>query len=88
MESTGTFFGEPAGDGSGAVFGVMPVATPAILGFWTNWLELLVDRYDMAEITTLLNPRSQNVPKTKAEGMKPLEITKGRKKFVRVKNTV
>jgi len=27
MESTGTFFGEPAGDGSGAVFGVMPVAT-------------------------------------------------------------
>jgi len=42
----------------------------------------------MAEIATLLNPRSQNVPKTKAEGMKPLEITKGRKKFVRVKNTV
>jgi hypothetical protein len=28
-------------------------------------------------------PRSQNVPKTKAEGVKPVEITKDRKKYVR-----
>ena len=31
--------------------------------------------------------RSQNVPKTKVEGVKSVEITKGRKKFVRAKNT-
>jgi hypothetical protein len=29
------------------------------------------------------NPHFQNVPKTKAEGVKPVEITKDRKKYVR-----
>lgn len=29
------------------------------------------------------NPRSQNVPETKAEGVKPVEITKDREKYFR-----
>jgi len=33
-------------------------------------------------LTILLNLRSQNVPKTKGEGAKPLEITEDRKKVL------
>jgi len=37
-------------------------------------------------ITTLLNPRSQNVPKTKVERAKLVEITEDRRKLLVVEN--